>query len=81
VIITDSDFHNNYASLPDSAAFVEAARVSPHLILMLHATGDTSGHYTRAGARVITVRELEDYPTMAVALANALFERDRHDTR
>ena len=61
--------------------FAEAARVSPHLILMLHATGDVAGHYTRAGARVITVQELEDYPTMAVALANALFERERHGTR
>jgi hypothetical protein len=81
VLITDADFHANYENLPDSAAFVEAARVSPHLILMLHATNDRSGHYTRAGARVITVKELEDYPTMAVALANALFEGERHDTR
>lgn len=78
VIITDADFHHNYENLRDSAAFVEAARVSPHLVLMLHATQDVAGHYTRAGARVITVKELEDYPTMAVALANALFERERH---
>lgn len=81
VLITDSDFHQNYEKLPDSGAFAEAARVSPHLILMLHATGDVSGRYAQAGARVITVKELEDYPTMAVALANALFERGCHDTR
>ena len=81
VIISDSDFHRNYDSLPDSAVFVEAARVSPHLILMLHATGDVACRYTRAGARVITVEELEDYPTMAVALANALFEGEPHGIR
>jgi hypothetical protein len=81
VVITDSDFHNNYDTLPDSAAFAEAACVSPHLILMFHATADVAGRYARTGARVITVEELEDYPTMAVSLANVLFEGERHDTR
>jgi hypothetical protein len=81
VIITDGDFHHNYGGSPDRAAFAEAGRVSPHLVLMLHATGDQDGQYARAGARLITVRELEDYPTMAVALANALFgEEGRHAT-
>jgi hypothetical protein len=78
VVISDSDFHCNYSSSPDQAAFTEAARVSPHLILMLHATDDKDGHYGRAGARVITVEELEDYPTMAAALANILFEEKRY---
>jgi hypothetical protein len=81
VIITDGDFHHNYDKLPDPGVFAEAGRVSPHLVLMLHATGDLDGRYARAGARVLTVAELEDYPTMAVALASALFEGERHGTR
>jgi hypothetical protein len=81
VVITDADFHHNYDRLPDSAAFAEAARASPHLVLMLHATGDLAGRYARAGARVVTVKELEDYPAMAAALADALFEGGRRGTR
>jgi hypothetical protein len=79
VIITDADFHSNYKKSPDQGAFVDAARDSPHTILMLHATDDVNGSYGRAGARVITIAEMEDYPTMAVALANALFERKGQD--
>jgi hypothetical protein len=80
VIISDSDFHHNYDHTADRAAFADAGRASPHLILMLHATDDQGGRYARAGARVITVKELEDYPAMAAALANALFEEGRHGT-
>jgi hypothetical protein len=80
VVITDADFHHNHEASPDRGAFAEAGLVSPHLILMLHATGDRGGQYARAGARVITVKELEDYPRMAVALANALFEEGHHVT-
>jgi hypothetical protein len=82
VVITDADFHSNYGAAPDHAAiFAEAGRASPHLVLLLHATGDPAGHYRRAGARVITVAELEDYPKMAADLAHALFEGERHAHR
>jgi hypothetical protein len=81
VVITDGDFHHNYnEAAPNAGTFAEAAAVSPHLILMLHATGDIEGRYQRAGAKVITVAEMEDYPAMAAALAAALFGRDRHAT-
>jgi hypothetical protein len=79
VVITDGDFHANYADNGNSRTFADAARVSQHTILMLHATGDVDGRYTRAEARVVTIEEMEDYPTMAVALASALFERESHD--
>ena len=81
VVITDSDFHHNYDAAPGHATlFAEAARVSPHFVLLLHATGDRDGRYRRAGAKVITVEELSDYPSMAADLSAALFERDRHGT-
>jgi hypothetical protein len=74
VVITDSDFHHNYQAAPGNAGiFAEAARASPHFVLMLHGTGDETGAYGRAGARVLTVKDLKDYPTMAAALAAALF--------
>jgi hypothetical protein len=81
VAITDGDFHHNYeASKKRGSMFAEAARVSPHFVLMLHATGDKEGRYRRAGATVITVDELDNYPAMAAALSAALFERGRHGT-
>jgi hypothetical protein len=79
VVITDGDFHNNYNKAPGApGAFAEAAGASPHFVLMLHATGDEGGRYGRAGAKVITVEDLEDYPAMAAALAAALFEGGSH---
>jgi hypothetical protein len=79
VVISDSDFHSNYhAEQQNAGTFAEAGAASPHLILMLHATGDRDGHYQRAGAKVLTVEQLEDYPAMAAALAAALFGRERH---
>jgi hypothetical protein len=79
VILTDADFHHNYQARPDRAAcLAEAAGCSPHFILMLNGTGDVDGRYGRAGARVITVEDLEDYPAMAAALSRALFEGERH---
>jgi hypothetical protein len=81
VAITDADFHHNYqASGKHAGIFAEATRVSPHFVLMLHATGDPEGRYRRTGATVITVDDLENYPAMAAALSAALFERGRHGT-
>jgi hypothetical protein len=81
VVISDADFHCNYEADPaHETVFAEAARAVPHPVLMLHATGDPEGRYRRAGAKVITIKELEDYPAMAAALATALFEGGRHVT-
>jgi hypothetical protein len=78
-IISDADFHHNWEARKGHAtAFAEAASVSPHLVLLLHATGDRDNRYGRAGARVITVKDLEDYPATAAALAAALFEERCH---
>jgi hypothetical protein len=46
--------------------------------LLLHGTGDVEGRYARAGARVVPVKDLEDYPATAAALSAALFEEGRH---
>jgi hypothetical protein len=78
VIITDQDFHKNYEECPAHAeVFAEASRLSPHLILMLHASPEEGAAYRRVGAEVIPVPDLEDYPAMASGLATALFEGDR----
>ncbi len=75
VVITDTDFDHNYKALSENAGIVaEAVARSPHFILMLHASdGPWTRPYRAAGARVIPVSELDDYPTMAAALSNALF--------
>jgi hypothetical protein len=79
VVISDGDFHHNYDAVTANAAdLAEAAGVSPHLVLLLHATGDMEGRYGRAGAKVITVGEIEDYPATAAALSAALFEEGRY---
>jgi hypothetical protein len=82
VVISDADFHANHAAEPGNAGVLAGAgRASPHLVLLLHGTGDPGGHYRRAGARVVTVADLEDYPKLAAALAGALFEEGRHGDR
>jgi hypothetical protein len=76
VVITDHDFDTNYKSHAGNASTVtEAIAHSPHFILMLHADPSWTEAYKATGARVIAVRELNDYPAMAAALSNALFER------
>jgi hypothetical protein len=78
VVITDHDFDMNYKARKENAALVaEVVARSPHFVLMLHA-GDPSWTeaYKATGARVIAVKELDDYPAMAAALSNALFTRD-----
>jgi indole-3-glycerol phosphate synthase len=77
VIITDHDFDMNYKSAKENVSIVaEAVAHSPHLVLMLHAAEPSwTEAYKSTGARVIAVKELNDYPAMAAALSNALFER------
>jgi hypothetical protein len=79
VVITDNDFNHNYAETKGNAAvFAEAVRRSPHFVLLLHAEdGPWAKPYRAAGARVIPVTELEDYPGVAAALSADLFEGER----
>src|SRR5262249_41726999 len=80
VVITDTDFDHNYETTRDAPPiFADACRVSPHLVLLLHNPDEQkAARYRRAGAKVIAVRELEDYPAMAASLSAALFEEKRH---
>lgn len=79
VVITDTDFDHNYKEhAGNPGIFAEAATRSPHFILMLHAPdGPWTQPYKAAGARVISVTEMDDYPAMAVALSTALFGGER----
>lgn len=76
VVITDSDFDWNYDSRPTNAAIVKkAADKSPAFVLLLHAPNrDRVRQYETAGARVVPVRTLSDFPVMAAALAHSLFD-------
>jgi len=78
VVITDHDFDMNYKARKENVAIVaEAVARSPHFVLMLHASDPRwTEEYKATGARVIAVKELNDYPAMAAALSNALFERE-----
>jgi hypothetical protein len=78
VVITDHDFDMNYKARKENASIVaEAVARSPHFVLMLHAENPSWAEpYRATGARVIAVRELNDYPAMAAALSNALFQRE-----
>lgn len=76
VVITDSDFDWNYDSSPANASIVKkAAEKSPALVLLLHAPNRARvRQYESAGARVVPVRTLSDFPVMAAALAHSLFD-------
>ncbi len=76
VIITDTDFDYNYDSRPENAGiFKRAAENSPALVLLLHTPNrDRVRLYEQAGARVVPVRMLSDFPVMAAALAHSLFD-------
>lgn len=73
IIISDSDFNRNYqAHQPAAKILAEAIQSSQQLILLLHAPGDMT-HYRSAGATVIGVEEMDDFPKLAAQLAHALF--------
>ncbi|MBI3099238.1 MAG: hypothetical protein HYY93_13510 [Planctomycetes bacterium] len=74
-IISDTDFDSNYGKHQTSArAFAEAAKRSRPLVLLQHGGIDKNvRRYTEAGARVIVVRRLDDFPRLAAALARSLF--------
>src|SRR5262249_18767989 len=75
VIITDRDFEANYCEKPAHARiFGEAADRSTPLVLLLHQPDpEAARRYRQAGARVVGVNELEDFPRMAAELTRALF--------
>jgi hypothetical protein len=76
-IITDSDFDSNYdKSGRNAAVFAEAAARSAALVLLLHKpTAARVALYEAAGARVVGVQRLEDFPRLSAALSFALFEQ------
>lgn len=75
VVITDTDFDANYESKPKNAGVVvDAASLSPHFILLLHRPDAAkTGRYKAAGATVLAVPEMDDFPRMAADLSRALF--------
>ena len=81
VLITDSDFDRNYAERTGNAAiFAQAAERSARLVMLLHAPQPESvKRYRAAGADVIAVNELDDFPRMAAALSRALFTGQAHE--
>ncbi|MDI1482497.1 hypothetical protein [Polyangium sp. y55x31] len=76
VIITDSDFDANYdAHRQNAGIFARAAERSPAFVLLLHAPNrEKVRRYEQAGARVVTVRALLDFPRVAAELAFSLFD-------
>jgi hypothetical protein len=77
IIVTDSDFDYNYDKHQRNAAvFAEAAARSAALILLLHNPNAARvGRYEAAGARVVPVRRLDDFPRLSADLSFALFEQ------
>ena len=78
-IITDRDFHHNHSEAAEHARiFAEACRAST-LVLMLHAVSpELAALYRSAGAQVVVVEDMEDFPHMAVKLSQALFSAEDH---
>ncbi len=79
VVISDRDFDANYGAAPLHAAiFGEAARHSTPLVLLQHlAVPERVKVYEAAGAKVIPIPEMSDYPRMAGELARVLFDEER----
>lgn len=73
VIITDADFDHNVAP-PEHAAVFAAAALASQLILLLHRPNhDRVLAYRAAGAQVIEVAEMDDFPKLAADLTFTLF--------
>src|SRR5262249_21697787 len=76
-IITDPDFDANYdagTTGEHARIFAEAASEAPHLVLLLHRPRPERVRlYESAGARVVAIPAMDDFPRMAVDLARALF--------
>ncbi len=79
VVISDRDFDHNYSERPEHAhTFARAADLSSRLVLLLHAPDpEAVSRYRAAGASVVEVMEMDDFPRMAAALSAALFDGPR----
>lgn len=77
ILITDSDFDWNYDKHNRNAAiFADAAAASPALVLLLHNPDmKRAARYEAAGARVVPVQRLDDFPRLSAELSFALFEQ------
>jgi hypothetical protein len=77
IIITDTDFDWNYDKSPRNAAiFADAAAASAALVLLLlNPDKKRTARYEAAGARVVPVRRLDDFPRLSAELSFALFEQ------
>lgn len=75
VIVTDTDFDTNYRTHAGHArVFADAAARSPHLVLLQHRPDPARvANYRAAGARVVRIEQMTDFPKMAADLAFALF--------
>lgn len=75
VVITDRDFDANYDERPEHRRiFASATAASPALVLLLHAPEPEHQRvYREAGATVIEVAAMDDFPRLATDLALALF--------
>lgn len=74
VVISDHDFLMNYAEdAQDARSFQEAARTSQTILMLHHVPRDKARPFVRAGAQVVHVDTMTDFPRMAADLARALF--------
>jgi hypothetical protein len=75
VVITDRDFDANHDASPEHGrVFSAAARARPAFVMLLHhPKPERVRQYAAAGASVVPVADLADFPRMAARLAQALF--------
>ncbi len=79
IIISDNDFDHNYDEYELAAGILgEAIQSSQQLILLLHAfRALNDARYQAAGATVIRIEEMADFPKLAAKLTQALFSKNQ----
>lgn len=77
-IISDHDFVHNYQQHVDrQRIFRSAASCGAPLVLLLHAVGaEVARPFVQAGAEVVRIEAMEDFPRLATDLARAFFGPD-----
>ena len=75
VIISDSDFDANCKGTPNAFTLLsDAAKLSRPLVLLLHRPHKLAAeNYRKAGAQVVIVERLDDFPKLAADLTKSLF--------
>jgi hypothetical protein len=75
VVISDSDFHHNVRAQARFVGELEAAarHSRPLVLLLLNPDPKECQRYTKLGARVVPVDDLDDFPAVAAGLTAALF--------